>query len=75
MCELWIQCERDVCVRYVCAQEVMSDLEESKYQNAELRLSVYGRSRDEWDKLAQWAVSHSVYSHNVRWLVQIPRLL
>ncbi|XP_027012125.2 AMP deaminase 2-like isoform X3 [Tachysurus fulvidraco] len=54
--------------------EVMSDLEESKYQNAELRLSVYGRSRDEWDKLAEWAVTHSVYSHNVRWLIQIPRL-
>lgn len=56
-------------------QEVMSDLEESKYQNAELRLSVYGRSRDEWDKLAKWAVSHKVHSNNVRWLVQVPRLL
>uniref|UniRef100_A0A671N8E5 AMP deaminase n=1 Tax=Sinocyclocheilus anshuiensis TaxID=1608454 RepID=A0A671N8E5_9TELE len=49
-------------------KEVMSDLEESKYQNAELRLSVYGRSMDEWDKLALWAVSHSIYSDNVRWL-------
>ncbi|XP_053346837.1 AMP deaminase 2-like isoform X2 [Clarias gariepinus] len=55
-------------------KEVMSDLEESKYQNAELRLSIYGRSRDEWDNLAEWAVSHSVYSHNVRWLIQTPRL-
>ncbi|XP_060766536.1 AMP deaminase 2-like isoform X2 [Neoarius graeffei] len=55
-------------------KEVMSDLEESKYQNAELRLSVYGRSRDEWDKLAEWAVTHTVYSDNVRWLIQIPRL-
>lgn len=56
-------------------QEVMSDLEESKYQNAELRLSIYGRSRDEWDKLAKWAVRHKVHSNNVRWLVQVPRLL
>lgn len=56
-------------------QEVMSDLEESKYQNAELRLSIYGRSRDEWDKLARWAVNHRVHSNNVRWLVQVPRLL
>ncbi|XP_026023729.1 AMP deaminase 2 isoform X1 [Maylandia zebra] len=55
-------------------KEVMFDLEESKYQNSELRLSIYGRSRDEWDKLAQWAVKHSVYSDNVRWLVQVPRL-
>jgi AMP deaminase len=55
--------------------EVASDLEESKYQNAELRLSIYGKSRDEWDKLAKWAISNRVYSDNVRWLVQIPRLL
>uniref|UniRef100_A0A3B4U005 AMP deaminase n=1 Tax=Seriola dumerili TaxID=41447 RepID=A0A3B4U005_SERDU len=55
-------------------KEVMADLEESKYQNVELRLSIYGRSRDEWDKLAKWAVKHQVYSTNVRWLVQVPRL-
>ncbi|XP_023810489.1 AMP deaminase 2 isoform X1 [Oryzias latipes] len=55
-------------------KEVMSDLEESKYQNSELRLSIYGRSRDEWDRLAQWAVTHRVYSDNVRWLIQVPRL-
>uniref|UniRef100_A0A4W6CIF9 AMP deaminase n=1 Tax=Lates calcarifer TaxID=8187 RepID=A0A4W6CIF9_LATCA len=55
-------------------KEVMADLEESKYQNVELRLSIYGRSRDEWDKLARWAVKHQVYSNNVRWLVQVPRL-
>lgn len=53
----------------------MADLEESKYQNVELRLSIYGRSGDEWDKLAEWAVKHGVYSDNVRWLVQVPRLL
>ena len=55
-------------------QEVMDDLVESKYQHAEYRLSIYGRSMDEWDKLATWAVDHAVYSDNVRWLVQIPRL-
>ncbi|XP_071399654.1 AMP deaminase 2 isoform X1 [Centroberyx affinis] len=55
-------------------KEVMADLEESKYQNVELRLSIYGRCRDEWDKLAKWAVKHRVYSDNVRWLVQVPRL-
>ncbi|XP_041083837.1 AMP deaminase 2-like isoform X2 [Polyodon spathula] len=55
-------------------KEVMEDLEESKYQNVELRLSIYGRSRDEWDSLAKWAVKHKVHSDNVRWLVQVPRL-
>lgn len=54
--------------------EVMIDLEQSKYQNCEWRISIYGRSADEWDKLARWIVNHKLYSHNVRWLVQIPRL-
>jgi len=53
----------------------MDDLEDSKYQQSELRLSIYGRSREEWTKLAQWAVNHQVYSDHVRWLIQIPRLL
>jgi len=53
---------------------VASDLEESKYQNAELRLSIYGKSTEEWDKLAKWAIQNDVYSDNVRWLIQIPRL-
>ncbi|XP_078326687.1 AMP deaminase 2-like isoform X3 [Crassostrea virginica] len=55
-------------------KEVMEDLQESKYQNAEYRLSIYGRSRDEWDKLACWAIDNKIYSDNVRWMIQIPRL-
>ncbi|XP_055633394.1 AMP deaminase 2 isoform X3 [Toxorhynchites rutilus septentrionalis] len=55
-------------------KEVASDFEESKYQNAELRLSIYGKSPDEWFKLAKWAIDGDVYSNNIRWLIQIPRL-
>ncbi|XP_055526608.1 AMP deaminase 2 isoform X2 [Wyeomyia smithii] len=55
-------------------KEVASDFEESKYQNAELRLSIYGKSPDEWHKLAKWAIQGDVYSDNIRWLIQIPRL-
>lgn len=52
----------------------MADLEESKYQQAELRLSIYGRKSTEWDDLAKWAVTNNVYSDTVRWIIQIPRL-
>uniref|UniRef100_A0A8C0NBI3 AMP deaminase n=1 Tax=Canis lupus familiaris TaxID=9615 RepID=A0A8C0NBI3_CANLF len=74
--EIFIKTDNRVSGKYFAhiIKEVMSDLEESKYQNAELRLSIYGRSRDEWDKLACWAVKHRVHSPNVRWLVQVPRL-
>ncbi|KAF3089862.1 AMP deaminase [Orbilia oligospora] len=55
-------------------REVISDLEASKYQMTEYRISIYGRSEDEWDKLAAWVVDNKLFSHNVRWLIQIPRL-
>ncbi|CAB4061385.1 AMPD [Lepeophtheirus salmonis] len=55
-------------------KEVMQDLEESKYQNLELRLSIYGRCSNEWDNLAKWAIENRVYSDNVRWIIQVPRL-
>ena len=55
-------------------REVISDLEASKYQMAEYRISIYGRSMDEWEKLAKWVVDNKLFSPNVRWLIQVPRL-
>lgn len=74
--EIFIKTDNHIGGKYFAnvIKEVISDLEESKYQNAEYRLSIYGRSPDEWEKLAKWAVTHQVHSDNVRWLIQIPRL-
>ncbi|GME61156.1 Adenosine/AMP deaminase [Neofusicoccum parvum] len=55
-------------------KEVMSDLESSKYQMVEWRISIYGRDLEEWDKLAAWVVDNKLFSPNVRWLIQVPRL-
>ena len=52
----------------------MADFTESKYQNAELRISVYGRSRSDWDNLSKWAVKYDMFCDNVRWLIQVPRI-
>ncbi|WVR05899.1 AMP deaminase [Kwoniella sp. DSM 27419] len=54
--------------------ELIQDLEQSKYQQCEWRLSIYGRNINEWDKLAKWVVNNKLISHNVRWLIQVPRL-
>jgi len=55
-------------------KEVFSDLEESKYQLAEYRLSIYGRKIGEWDTLSKWVINNKLFSNNVVWLIQIPRL-
>uniref|UniRef100_A0A8C4R7W7 AMP deaminase n=1 Tax=Eptatretus burgeri TaxID=7764 RepID=A0A8C4R7W7_EPTBU len=55
-------------------KEVASDLEDSRYQHAEPRLSIYGRSPDEWNSLACWFLKFRVHSPNIRWTIQIPRI-
>ncbi|GMI96430.1 ADENOSINE 5'-MONOPHOSPHATE DEAMINASE, EMBRYONIC FACTOR1 [Hibiscus trionum] len=55
-------------------KQVFSDLVASKYQMAEYRISIYGRKQSEWDQLASWIVNNELYSENVVWLIQIPRL-
>lgn len=55
-------------------KQVFSDLAASKYQMAEYRISIYGRKQSEWDQLASWIVNNELYSENVVWLIQLPRL-
>lgn len=55
-------------------QEVLTDLELSKYQHAEYRISIYGRKQVEWDILAAWYCQNKLYSDNVLWLIQVHSL-
>ncbi|KAI8143151.1 hypothetical protein BJV82DRAFT_611555 [Fennellomyces sp. T-0311] len=74
--EIFMKTDNYIQGRYLAeiTKEVISDLESSKYQMCEYRVSIYGRSLSEWDKLAKWVVHNKLFSPNVRWLVQIPRL-
>lgn len=73
---IFLKTDNHIQGRYLAelTKEVISDLESSKYQMVEWRISIYGRSKDEWDKLAAWVVDNKLYSPNVRWLIQVPRL-
>ena len=74
--EIFLKTDNYIKGRYLAelTKEVISDLESSKYQFVEWRVSIYGRSINEWDKLSAWVIDNKLVSHNVRWLVQIPRL-
>ncbi|KAG2176979.1 hypothetical protein INT43_007633 [Umbelopsis isabellina] len=74
--EIFLKTDNYIEGRYLAelTKEIISDLESSKYQMVEYRLSIYGRSIDEWDKLAKWVVDNKLLSYNVRWLIQVPRL-
>ena len=73
---IFLKTDNDINGRYLAeiTKEVIADLESSKYQFVEWRISIYGRSIHEWDKLAAWVVDNKLFSHNVRWLIQVPRL-
>lgn len=73
---IFLKTDNHIQGRYLAeiTKEVIADLESSKYQMVEWRISIYGRSLDEWDKLAAWVVDNKLYSPNLRWLIQIPRL-
>uniref|UniRef100_A0A8B9HVR0 AMP deaminase n=1 Tax=Astyanax mexicanus TaxID=7994 RepID=A0A8B9HVR0_ASTMX len=59
---------------HILISEVAHDLEESKYQHAEPRLSIYGRCPEEWESLSHWFIQHKVHSPNMRWVIQVPRI-
>ncbi|KAI9009174.1 hypothetical protein DFJ74DRAFT_354560 [Hyaloraphidium curvatum] len=74
--EIFLKTDNFIKGKYLAelTKEVFQDLEASKYQHAEYRISIYGRSKSEWSKLAAWVVDNKLFSTNVRWLIQIPRL-
>ncbi|VVT58108.1 uncharacterized protein SAPINGB_P006041 [Magnusiomyces paraingens] len=74
--EIFLKTDNYIQGRYLAelTKEVLEDLEQSKYQMMEYRISIYGRHPGEWDKLAAWVIDNKLFSHNVRWLIQVPRL-
>ncbi|KAJ8016629.1 hypothetical protein DPEC_G00009230 [Dallia pectoralis] len=55
-------------------KEVASDLEDARYQYAEPRLSIYGCNPNEWTKLSGWFNKHRVFSSQLKWMIQVPRI-
>jgi len=41
---------------------------------SEFRVSIYGRQREEWSKLASWFATHGMASRANKFMVQIPRI-
>jgi AMP deaminase len=74
--EIFLKTDNFITGKYLAeiTREVFDDLEATKYALAEYRVSIYGKSKDEWSRLAAWVVDNRLASPTVRWMVQIPRL-
>lgn len=75
--EIFLKTDNRIGGKYLAelSKQVIRELEASKYQLAEYRLSIYGKSKEEWPKLARWVIQNDLHSgSNVKWMIQIPRL-
>jgi len=74
--EIFLKQSNHIKGRYLArlTRQVFDDLESNKYQFAEYRISIYGRKPNEWTTLAAWVVDNMLFSKNVTWMIQVPRL-
>lgn len=74
--EIFLKYDNYIQGRYLCelTKEVFALHDEAKYVYAEYRISIYGKSKDEWTKLSNWIVNNKLMHSHVKWLIQIPRL-
>lgn len=50
------------------------DLAKQGNISLEPRLTLFGKSRDELDMIAEWVVTHDLMPKHVRWMLQVPRI-
>lgn len=81
--EIFLKTDNSIKGRYlaeVVGEEVFGEMRASKYQHGEPRVSIYGKDRGEWDRLAAWIHSNNLERFSsdanptIKWMVQIPRL-
>ena len=44
-------------------------LDDQQFIGCEWRISISGKSMEEWHKLGKWFVKNKLYSAKVRWLI------
>ncbi|CAD8175933.1 unnamed protein product [Paramecium pentaurelia] len=74
--EIFLKTDNYIKGKYLAdlTKELMDQLEQQQYIGCEWRISIYGKSMEEWHKLGKWLIKNKLYSSKVRWMVQIPRL-
>eukprot|EP01042_Synura_sphagnicola_P005200 gene5200-6632_t len=74
--EIFLKTDNLLKGRYVAelTRLMIKSLEDSKSLRAEWRITVQGKTRNDWKKLAKWFYEYKLQSENVRWLIQTPRV-
>ena len=69
--EIFLKSDNYIRGRYLAeiTKELIQKLEDGEYVGCEWRMSIYGKSMEEWHKLAKWLVKYKLYSSRVRWMI------
>ncbi|KAH9385531.1 AMP deaminase [Nematocida major] len=55
-------------------QELIEEVEEKEYLKCEWGVSLYGKKEKELEVLSTWVHANGLYSRDIRWYLQVPRL-
>lgn len=55
-------------------QELIEEMEDREYLKWEWGISLYGKNENELEILSKWICANNLFSDNVRWYLQVPRL-
>jgi len=74
--EIFLKTDNYIDGKYLAelTKEVMAIYNEKRFVMAEWRISIYGRNKQEWAKLARWFRTYDIQCNKIRWLIQVPRL-
>jgi AMP deaminase len=70
---VFLEHSNDIKGRYFAelAKSVLRKRSRNPFQLYEYRLQLSGRTRQDWDELADWLVLHEIESSQVHWVVEI----
>lgn len=55
-------------------QKLFDGMEKKGWEKSEYRISIYGRSPSEWEKLSDWVYENKLFSKDNRFMIQVPRI-
>ena len=71
MREIFLKQDNYIKGRYLAeiTKELINMLDDQQFIGCEWRISISGKSMEEWHKLGKWFVKNKLYSAKVRWLI------
>ena len=69
--EIFLKQDNYIKGRYLAeiTKELINMLDDQQFIGCEWRISISGKSMEEWHKLGKWFVKNKLYSSKVRWLI------